>query len=276
MIKLKSPTKDAYLTKEHRLEMVEFLSCMLGANKPGNFKPYKPNESDDYYWTIDSANNWKVTFPLDEPQVIQLSYRYSTHDDAKELTFARWLEFRGGLSIINPPEEKTWHGLVQDAEKLLGCEPDDTADAPDTSNLLNLVRDIKGTLSTHWEDLLASVKRCNGLEEALSALKGNKSGKSTHYRTESGEDLGGTTEGVGFIISWQRGALTDTEGKAVLPNGALSPTILAVVMDRLMYQQAGVTSPHTQEALVHIEKAVKALLMRVQEAEDEGNPVHEI
>jgi len=38
--------------------------------------------------------------------------------------------------------ERTWHDVVVECEKILGCEPGDTAESPLSSNLPNLIRDI--------------------------------------------------------------------------------------------------------------------------------------
>lgn len=89
------------------------------------FEPYKPNENDDSFWTIDEGNNWKVKFHSDkyhsdknseEDNVFELVYRYDNRimGSAKKLAdfeahetpeipseiLSKWVAWLYGYEII--------------------------------------------------------------------------------------------------------------------------------------------------------------------------------
>jgi hypothetical protein len=79
MIKLS--TQDNYSSPEKRKQLAEFLAHTYEGERLGTFEPYKPNERDDYFWTFDMGNNWKVRFFADEPNVFEIRNRYNTNGD---------------------------------------------------------------------------------------------------------------------------------------------------------------------------------------------------
>jgi hypothetical protein len=52
--------------------------------------PYKPNEHDDCYWTLDHGNDWKVKFDL-EDNSIEIIHRYKNENATKGLTL--WVAY---------------------------------------------------------------------------------------------------------------------------------------------------------------------------------------
>lgn len=44
-----------YSTTQARKRLVDLLSTTIDGHK--EFIPYKPNDNDDYFWTLDSGNN---------------------------------------------------------------------------------------------------------------------------------------------------------------------------------------------------------------------------
>jgi hypothetical protein len=93
---MKLRNRDNYSTPEARKRLVIFLSHTIeGRAYPDNsFAPYKPNETDDMFWTLDSGNNWKVKFHADEPQVFEIIYRYQCAGNPYEEALAAWLAVR--------------------------------------------------------------------------------------------------------------------------------------------------------------------------------------
>lgn len=60
---LKTPNHWTLTHPSECSDMVRLLSTILmaGMHRAG-FIPYMPNEGDDTFWTLDSGNDWKVTF----------------------------------------------------------------------------------------------------------------------------------------------------------------------------------------------------------------------
>lgn len=78
------------------------LACMLHLFIEGRAIsgiPYNPNEADTHFWTLDSGNDWKLRFFNDQPDTIEVSYRYGGE---KEQAFAYWLQFRLRAEIHGP------------------------------------------------------------------------------------------------------------------------------------------------------------------------------
>ena len=59
---------------------------------------------------------------------------------------------------------------------------------------------------------------------------------SHHASDKDGNPAGGTTNGLGFNISWQDGPLA-VDGTRKSPNGAFVEDVVAAVVDRIQYYQ---------------------------------------
>ena len=87
---------------------------------------------------------------------------------------------------------------------------------------------------------------------------------SNHWLDSAGNPAGGRTSGVGFTVSWQNGPL----GRE--PNGAFVEDVLDAARDRLLfYQNTKGNSAENAEALIHIERAMRALGAAISHAEGE-------
>lgn len=42
--------------------------------------PYKPNEWDDSFWTVDAGNDWKIKFFDNDEHAFEVIHRYQIHD----------------------------------------------------------------------------------------------------------------------------------------------------------------------------------------------------
>lgn len=88
---MKLVTRNTYETSVKKENLAKFLA---GTIEGGNqFSPYKPNENDDTFWTIDSANDWKVKFFLETPNVFEIIYRYQNSRKYEE-ALCGWLMIR--------------------------------------------------------------------------------------------------------------------------------------------------------------------------------------
>lgn len=79
----------------YRSFFVTALSRMIEVRS--DFEPYKPMEQDDTYWTLDSANDWKLKF-LDDG-TFRVTYRYET-GTPKEAALAGWLTVRLAVEVV--------------------------------------------------------------------------------------------------------------------------------------------------------------------------------
>lgn len=73
--------------------------CVAGTVDAGKVEgiPYKPNEHDDTYWTVDDGNNWRVRFNPAEPDSLEIIHRY---DHKGALTaLCGWLAYRLGGTV---------------------------------------------------------------------------------------------------------------------------------------------------------------------------------
>lgn len=87
--------KTDYTDPKARKDLVDFLSHTIeGHDHHGSFEPYMPNERDDFYWTLDSNNNWKVKFFPDQPKYFEIIYRYQCAGNPFEEALAGWLKVR--------------------------------------------------------------------------------------------------------------------------------------------------------------------------------------
>ncbi len=97
-MKLKSHNGN-YSSAENRKRLVNFLSTTIEGRK--DFEPYKPNENDDTFWTLDSANNWKVLFsPQAEPECFEIRYRYHNGSSQHEAALAAWLAVSLNVEVL--------------------------------------------------------------------------------------------------------------------------------------------------------------------------------
>lgn len=90
--------------------------------------------------------------------------------------------------------------------------------------------------------------------ETSSAAPTSDRAFNQHWADDTGHHLGGVSSGLGFTISWQRGA------SAAGRNGALPVEVLRSVHDRLTYCQQGESEClENRIALTAIAHAIAAL-----------------
>lgn len=110
---------------------------------------------------------------------------------------------------------------------------------------------------------------------------------SDHFTTDTGLPDGGVTQGRGFVISWQRGALAgdvraeecifehDDEGLPDeglhigecrrAPNGAFVEEVIAAAADRLRYyEETRFSCYENRDAIRHLEEALESLASRTR------------
>jgi hypothetical protein len=95
--------KNQYVTSTARKTLASFLAATINGELNSRFEPYKPNEHDDSFWTVDYGNDWKVKFFDDEPYIFEIIYRYDRRLDGihkRELALAGWLVERLGVDIV--------------------------------------------------------------------------------------------------------------------------------------------------------------------------------
>lgn len=83
---MKVIVKTKISTKEYREVIVNLASEIVEARGQKNsYKnegiPYKPNEWDDSFWTIDSGNDWKIKFH--DEQSFEVIHRYQINDKTR-------------------------------------------------------------------------------------------------------------------------------------------------------------------------------------------------
>lgn len=114
---MKVKGKIQYSTAEKREHFARFLSTLVDGNGVSNynFKPYKPNENDSFFWTIDTSNNWKVKFYEDEPNSFALIHRYQNNMSRFEESLFIWLNARMYDELI--PDEPVKYFCALDTLK---------------------------------------------------------------------------------------------------------------------------------------------------------------
>jgi hypothetical protein len=101
---MKLKIKQDLSSVRQRAILVELLSATIEGRGPtGAFSPYKPNEADDSYWTLDSGNNWKVKFIPGEFGVFEIIYRYQCAGNPFEQALAGWLKVRLDADPVAAP-----------------------------------------------------------------------------------------------------------------------------------------------------------------------------
>lgn len=96
--------------------------------------------------------------------------------------------------------------------------------------------------------------------------------QATHFIDDQWRPEGGISQGVGYVISWQRGPLKDSaSGEAAPRNGAFVMDLIAAVVDRVeVYQTSPFACAENAEALLHLNQALAALANRQERREAAG------
>lgn len=95
--------------------------------------------------------------------------------------------------------------------------------------------------------------------------------ESEHWLSEDGVPTGGVSYGVGFAISWQNGALAETEVVRKKPNGAFVEDIIDAAKDRLKaYQATKFNCEENAKAIEYLDLAMDILNERTKNREIRG------
>lgn len=104
-------------------------------------------------------------------------------------------------------------------------------------------------------------------------------GIANHWQDADGNPGGGSSQGMGFVISWQRGPLgrhaagCDSSGcvdgcTRLMQNGAFVEDVLEAVKDRLhFYQNGKFANIYNEKAISKIKEALKILRERTSDRE---------
>lgn len=79
-----------YSSDLDRESMAQCITRYMGALP--DFKPYKPNEHDDSFWTVDAGNDWKIKFYDDKPKEVEIIHRYNNQEAITALS--TWIAYR--------------------------------------------------------------------------------------------------------------------------------------------------------------------------------------
>ena len=94
--------------------------------------------------------------------------------------------------------------------------------------------------------------------------------KAENHSDANGNPTGGHVEGVGLRIDWQDGPLGRGENRKE-PNGAFVETVIAAGKQRVeFYEESRFACRENQEAIFHLEEALKILNLRTRRREDRG------
>lgn len=85
------------VSEKDREWFAQSLSHIIEAGGQSSFQPYKPNENDDYFWTLDAGNDWKVKFFEEDYKSFGIIYRYEDRNN-REGILAEWLKVRFGAT----------------------------------------------------------------------------------------------------------------------------------------------------------------------------------
>lgn len=97
-------SKHDFSSAEARKEFAEYLARLLESTSPeSTFQPFRPNDHDDTYWTIDSGNNWKVQFFPEQPNRFGIVYRYQCEANPFEEALAGWLKVTINAQPVEAP-----------------------------------------------------------------------------------------------------------------------------------------------------------------------------
>lgn len=93
---------------------------------------------------------------------------------------------------------------------------------------------------------------------------------SQHWSDANGNPAGGVSSGKGVTISWQNGPLA-VDGTRREPNGAFVETVIAMVVDRIVfYQTSRFASGYNERALAYLHSALGELNARTADREKRG------
>lgn len=93
---------------------------------------------------------------------------------------------------------------------------------------------------------------------------------SRNWSDVNGNDIGGVSHGLGFVISWQYGPLA-VDGDRKQPNGAFVEDVLEAVKRRLeVYQKGKFPCKENEGAIRSIEEALSILDARTLDREARG------
>jgi hypothetical protein len=89
-----------FAQRAERQRIAEFLASTINGYYCfcANGFPYKPNLPDDYFWTLDEGNDWKVRFFEDHAKSFQIIHRYNNYEAIKGLS--EWVAFRLGGKVL--------------------------------------------------------------------------------------------------------------------------------------------------------------------------------
>lgn len=91
---------------EQRRYFAEYISGVVQRGAHHRFEPYCPDPTDDRCFVVDSANNWRVSFPEEDPSIVDISCRYQVQG---EEALARWLAFFAQAKILMINADMTQH-----------------------------------------------------------------------------------------------------------------------------------------------------------------------
>lgn len=89
------------------------------------FKPYKPNEQDSTFWTVDRANNWKIKFSSEHPTQMEIVHRYNNLTAIRAL--ATWVAYQIDGTVEAPEgitPKTTGFKVMREGGKWLGATRD--------------------------------------------------------------------------------------------------------------------------------------------------------
>lgn len=95
-MKIKYRKIDEFKSAQSKQDMANYVSSTVEAGNSG-FNPYKPNDWDDTFWTVDSGNDWKIKFIDDS--TMEVIHRY--HNKEAIFGLATWVAYRTGGKLID-------------------------------------------------------------------------------------------------------------------------------------------------------------------------------
>jgi hypothetical protein len=96
--------------------------------------------------------------------------------------------------------------------------------------------------------------------------------RSRNYVDENGNPAGGYAHGIGLCVNFQDGPRGKTDGGELRPaNGAFVEDLLVAAAERLrFFQSSRFAHPANQEAIDHINEAIRALHVRATDRAARG------
>lgn len=93
---------DCFADSYDRMRFAKIVSNLFPHSS--NFDPYKPNEWDDSFWTLDQGNDYKLKFLSDEPNKVELRHRYD--NVVSMVAWADLLKVLTGASRVEASEHE--------------------------------------------------------------------------------------------------------------------------------------------------------------------------